>query len=509
MSMISIQDVSFTYEGSYEPVFEHVTLQLDTGWKLGLIGRNGRGKTTLLRLLLGNYEYSGRISASVPFDYFPFPLPAEAPSLSAWDALETSLPDLEYWRVCREMDLMNMDPGLLYQSYGTLSFGERTRVMLAALFSRENHFLLIDEPTNHLDAAARRLLGSYLQRKKGFILVSHDRRLLDSCTDHILSINRNTVTVEQGNFTSWQENKNRQDAFELSQNEKLKKEIRRLSAAARQSSAWAARSEKGKIGYASHHEKADGPGRDYVGEQSRRMEKRRKNLERRQQAAAADKAKLLKDLETSEPLKLFPAVYHKDVLAEARDLQIFYGDRVLFSPIRFTLRNGDRLILQGGNGSGKSSLLKLLLGGDIPHTGLLTLGSGLKISCLSQDASGLSGSLEDLAESRDIEYSLLLTLLRKLDLEREQFSRPMEEFSEGQKKKVLIAASLCEQAHLYLWDEPLNFIDLFSRIQLEEVLLACRPTMILVEHDEAFAEKIGTAFLKLQPPEVLKSPHVN
>ena len=88
-------------------------------------------------------------------------------------------------------------------------------------------------------------------------------------------------------------------------------------------------------------------------------------------------------------------------------------------------------------------------------------------------------------------------MLRKLDLERPQFEKPLEAFSAGQKKKVLIAASLCEQAHLYLWDEPLNYIDLFSRIQLEEVLLSSRPTMVLVEHDRAFTDQVGTSFLDL------------
>lgn len=497
MSTITIQNLSFTYEGSYDPVFEQVSLQLDTTWKLGLIGRNGRGKTTLLNLLLGKYEYQGNISSPVPFDYFPFPVPERTGSRTAWDILEAAVPDCELWQVCRELDALQMDAALLWQPYETLSFGERTRVMLAVLFSRDNHFLLIDEPTNHLDEPARKLLGQYLRRKKGFILVSHDRRLLDDCTDHILAINRAGITLEKGNFSTWQENKQRQDSFELAQNLRLRKEISRLTSAARQSASWAGSSEKNKIGYASHHDKADSPSRDYVGEQSRRMEQRRKNLERRRQKALEEKSALLKNLETAEPLKLFPEKYHKEVLLEAKDLQISFGPRPLFPPLNFRLKQGERLVLRGSNGSGKSSLLKLFLGDSVPYTGLYSSGSSLKISYLSQDTSFLKGSLADLALARGLNLTLLLALLRKLDLERPQFEKPLEAFSAGQKKKVLIAASLCEQAHLYLWDEPLNYIDLFSRIQLEEVLLSSRPTMVLVEHDRAFTDQVGTSFLDL------------
>ena len=116
---------------------------------------------------------------------------------------------------------------------------------------------------------------------------------------------------------------------------------------------------------------------------------------------------------------------------------------------------------------------------------------------MSQDTSALSGSLWDLAERAGIDRSLFLTILRKLDFSRSQFEKDIADFSSGQKKKVLLARSLSERAHLFLWDEPMNFIDVLSRIQIEELLVEYRPTMIFVEHDRRFCERIATRTLRL------------
>ncbi len=304
MSLIQVSDLSFTYEGSFDPVFEEVSFQIDTDWKLGLTGRNGRGKTTLLRLLQGGLTYTGSISASVRFDYFPCPV--KDPSLMAYEVLE-NLPGsdrYEFWELLRELGRLQVAEEILYRPFKSLSGGERTKLLLAALFLQKN-FLLIDEPTNHLDQEGRRLVSRYLSSKKGFILVSHDRVFLDGCVDHILAVNRTGIEVQKGNFSSWRENKRRQDAFELAENDRLKKDIRRLQAAARQSGNWAEKVEGQKIGRNPKKEETFIGTRSYIGEKSRRMQQRRKNLERRQNRAIEEKEKLLKNIETAEDLKLF------------------------------------------------------------------------------------------------------------------------------------------------------------------------------------------------------------
>lgn len=393
-----------------------------------------------------------------------------------------------------------MSEDALYRPFSTLSGGEQSKLLLAMLFSRENRFLLIDEPTNHLDQLGRALVSRYLRGKKGFLLVSHDRAFLDGCVDHILSINRSSIEVQKGNFSSWYENKRRQDAFELSQNERLKKEIGRLKEAARQSSDWADKVENSKIGKNSAKVKGTADamgGRAFIGEQSRRMQQRRKNLERRQQNAIEEKSALLKDIERSDALKLHPLTHHSQRLAALREVSIDYGGGVVCSGVSFTVTQGDRVALCGANGCGKSSVLKLLCGQDIPYSGTLETASRLVISYVPQDASGLRGRLRDYAAGYGLDESLFLTILRKLGFERVQFEKDMGDYSAGQKKKVLLARSLCQSAHLYVWDEPLNYIDVLSRIQIEELLQAFRPTLLFVEHDRVFCENIATKTVEM------------
>ena len=487
MSLISVQDLTFGYDGSAELLFEHVNFQLDTDWRLGFVGRNGRGKTTFLRLLMGRYEYRGSISASVAFDYFPFPVEDESESGEA--VAERCCPGLPRWRLLRELAQLELDEGVLWRPFSTLSNGERTKLLLAALFLRDNRFLLIDEPTNHLDRRGRELLSRYLRGKKGFILVSHDQAFLDGCIDHVLSINRATIEVRKGNCSSWLENRRRQDESELAENARLKKEISRLEQTAREKANWADKSEKEKLGA--------GIAKPYLGEKSRKANKRAKAIAGRQEAAIEEKSRLLKDIEKADSLRL-PCLDHRsEVLAELRDVTVDYGEGPIFAPVSFTIRRGDRLDLTGPNGAGKTSLLRLLTGEAAPASGTLRLASGLVISYLKQDTGGLSGSLTDYAERFGLDRTMFLTFLRKLDFPRSQFEKPMERFSMGQRKKVLLARSLCEPAHLYLWDEPLNYIDLLSRGQIEELLLESRPTILFVEHDKLFCERVATGKVEL------------
>lgn len=487
MSLISVSHLTFGYEGSYDMIFEDASFLLDTDWKLGLIGRNGRGKTTLLKLLMGEYSYSGKIVTGAVFDYFPFSPPdLSAPAL---DVAGMVCRDYEYWQLVRELSLLQVDEEVLHRPFGTLSPGERTKVLLAALFLNENHFLLIDEPTNHLDTAGRRLLGDYLAGKKGFILASHDRAFLDRCTDHILAINRSDIQVRKGNFSAWWEDKCRQDRLELEQNQRLKGEIRRLDQSARQKAIWSDRVEKSKTGAAD---------KGYVGHKAAKMMKRAKAVESRRTQAVQEKEKLLKNIEKVDPLALHPLRYHSDLLVRLEDVSVYYGENRALGPVSLSVERGERVALRGKNGCGKSTLLKLIQRAPLAHDGSLFLPAGIILSTIPQDFSFLQGDLRDFARNADLEESLFKAILRKLEFSRTQFDKQMQYFSAGQKKKVLLAKSLCQSAHLYLWDEPLNYIDLFSRMQIEQLILEYEPTLLFVEHDEAFTQKIATRIVELE-----------
>ena len=215
---------------------------------------------------------------------------------------------------------------------------------------------------------------------------------------------------------------------------------------------------------------------------------------------------LLEDLEKPVDLKLMPLEHYKKTLLNLREYSLQYPDaeKPVFSGMTFSVEQGDRIALHGKNGCGKSTLIKMILQKaraadspmDIRESGVCETAPGLVISYVNQDTSMLRGSLAAFCDSRHLEESLFLAILRQLDLERVQFSKNMEDYSEGQKKKVLLAASLLKPAHLYVWDEPLNYIDVFSRMQLEKLLLAYRPTMLFVEHDGRFRENIATKTLQ-------------
>ena len=158
---------------------------------------------------------------------------------------------------------------------------------------------------------------------------------------------------------------------------------------------------------------------------------------------------------------------------------------------------GDRIALQGANGSGKSSIIKLLCGENIPHTGAAWLGNGLKISYVNQDTSNLRGKLTDFARESGIDESLFLAMLAKLDVPKAQMEKDMSALSAGQKKKVLLARSICEPMHLHIWDEPMNYIDIISRVQIEAVLKEYQPTILFVEHDKAFCDNVATKVVEL------------
>lgn len=493
MSMLNISNLHFTYDGSYTPVFEGLDLQLDTDWKLGLVGRNGRGKTTLLRLLAGELDSGKAIFLTQPC--LRWPSTVNRPERPAIEVLLEGICPGEEWKLSRELSKLGLDANQLDRPFSTLSGGEQTRALLATLFLNEGAYPMIDEPTNHLDGEGRELVANYLRNlNRGFLLVSHDRAFLDGCVDHILSLNKTGPELVRGNFATWLREKEARDRGELAQNEKLKGDIRRLEQAIRRTGQWSEQVERSKYRGQNSGLKVD---RGFIGHKSAKMMKRSKSIESRQMRAIDEKSALLKNIERADDLKLFPLAYHSDRWLEVKDFSVTYGDKETDRKISFTLIQGRRVFLNGGNGSGKTSLLRTIMGEEVPHTGQVRLASGLKLSYVPQSAMHLTGDPLSWAEKQGVNVTQFCTILRKLDFSRALLEGDMAQYSAGQQKKVLLAASLCHSAHLYLWDEPLNYIDLFSRMQLEELILQYRPTMLLVEHDRMFREKVGTDYIEL------------
>lgn len=499
MALINVSNITFCYEGSSVPVFENASFSIDAAWKTGLVGRNGRGKTTLLRLLAGELSASGAIDVPVRLVRFPFDIPDRETTGS--EIFAQVCPEAQEWQLLRELAATGTDAEALYRPFSTLSGGEQTRLLLCMLFLHDGVFPLIDEPTNCLDDAARDAVAEYLSRKGGFILVSHDRDLLERCTDHTLSINRADIELVKGGYAVWQENFERRQAFEEMQDKKLRGEISRLREAARRSREWADTSERRKIGFDPVKVEKSLTRRPYEAAKSKAMMKRALSAERRRLAAAEEKESLLKNREKSESLRLPAVTKRSGALLTAQGVVPYRGGRALCAPVSFTLYSGDRLCLSGRNGCGKSTLLSIFAGArDIEFDGGISRAAGITVSLAEQDASALCGSLDEIAAARGGDPDLMRAILARLGFTHDELRACAQELSEGQKKKALIACSLSQRADLYIWDEPLNFVDIISRIQLERLLGEFSPTMLLAEHDRRFCRNTATTRLWLEEP---------
>ena len=220
--------------------------------------------------------------------------------------------------------------------------------------------------------------------------------------DHILAINRADIEIQSGKLFLLDVNFERRQQMEESRNERLKKDINRLKESAARASRWSDRTERGKYG--------QGPvDRGYVGHKSAKMMKRSKSIEARRSQAAEEREGLLKNAETAEELKITTLRHHSERLAEFSEVSVAYGRNTVCEPVSFTLGEGERIALTGGNGSGKSSMLKVLLGQDIKYSGEIKTASGIVISYVPQDTSFLKGSLSELAEENGIDESLFKT----------------------------------------------------------------------------------------------------
>lgn len=496
MTTIEFKNLTFGFDTQASYLFDQTHLVLQSEWRLGLVGRNGRGKTTLLRLLMGDYHYKGKIEHQLDFIYFPQKVTDK--TKLTYDVLQ-DLSHFELWKIEKEITLLNMNLDSLWRPFESLSGGEQTKILLALLFVDDQHYPLIDEPTNHLDATSRQQVARYLHDKQqGFIVVSHDQLFIDQVVDHVLAIEKSQLLLYQGDFSTYLEQKHQRDQFESAQNEKLKKEISRLKQAAVQKAEWSRGRERDKLG--SPNQPGSGAIFDTgaIGARSARMMKRSQTMMKRMRQQADEKAQLLKDVEYVKSLHMNVKPSHRQKILTVEHLQLSYNNQPLFDPISFEIQKGQRLAIQGSNGSGKSSIIQYLF--DAFHgeaTGITSRLQGLAVSYLSQDYDNNQGTLREFADQHALNYSDFLNNLWQLGVERQVFQNRIEDMSMGQRKRVALAQSLVTPAELFIWDEPLNYLDIFNQQQLEAVIQKMQPTMLIIEHDRHFLKNVATKTLTL------------
>lgn len=472
MSIIMADGLGFSYPSSISPVFEDLNFSADSSWKTGLVGANGSGKTTLFKLLCGELPYSGRLQTSLKFVRFPFEVGCKPVY-----ALADELP--EGWEFYRELSLLGLPEDICARSFDELSGGERTKVMLAALFC-SSAFPLIDEPTDSLDMAGRRRLAEYLKTKRGYIVASHDRAFLNACTDHTLFLSDEGAQIVGGNYSVWKEERDRYLHDVAGKKRKLEREAEKMTEAARLTANWARSAEREKYG--------GGGDRGFLGAKAARIMKRSKVSTARKERAAENARELARALpEEGIKLAIEPLICRKQCLFSLHDFSLTVGGRRLFDGFNMNMMRGERIAVMGGNGCGKSTLLN--------HIAQNAAGT---VSYVSQHCDDVVGTPSEYAARFGIAEGDFNSMLAKLGFASCDYGRDASSLSMGQRKKLALARSLMQRAHLYIWDEPLNYLDITARELIEEAAASSDATMIFVEHDAQFVKNAATRTVELQ-----------
>jgi len=350
MSLIQVTDLSFTYEGSPDSVFEHVSFQIDTDWKLGFTGRNGRGKTTFLNLLMNRYNYTGTIISNVIFDYFPFPVPDE--ELDTLEILDSILGEYPFWELQRELSRLKVSEDVLYRPFYTLSNGERTKVLLGKLLLEKPDILLLDEPTNYLDVQHIEWLKRYLlEYENAFILISHDIPFLNSVINIIYHMENQSLDRYVGDYEKFQE------VYAVKRSQ--------LEAAYKRQQQEIAELE------------------DFVARNKARVSTRNMAMSRQKKLDKMDVIELSRDKPKPE-FHFMEARTAGKYIFETKDMVIGY-EEPLSRPLNLSMERGEKVVLVGANGIGKTTLLKSILGLIPSLEGDIELGDYLSIGYFEQE----------------------------------------------------------------------------------------------------------------------------
>ncbi|MBQ7347127.1 MAG: ABC-F family ATP-binding cassette domain-containing protein [Clostridia bacterium] len=518
MLAISINDLSLSY--GTVPILEKVSFSLEENDKLGIIGVNGCGKSTLFRLILGTEEPTeggvylskgktvGVLTQDGAFDagedgqtvlermYLAFPqlLAAEErlailePQLKSGDAAVireyTDLHDryvreggLEFRSRCASiLQKLGFDRLAMEQTVSTLSGGQRTRLALAVELSREPDILMLDEPTNHLDIATLAWLESFLvSYPKCVMVISHDRYFLDRVTNKTLAIEHHRAKLYNGGYTKSMEQRKVDREIAERHWKNQQKEIARQEAYIAQQRAW-------------NRE------RNIIAAESRlKMLDKMERLERPQDAPKAIQMRFSEALASGN-----------DVL-EVRGLSMGYPGRTLFEGLSFLVKRGERVLIIGPNGCGKSTLIKLILGQLTPTKGVIEAGYHVEIGYYDQENQNLTPENTVLDELWNAYPTMNETDVRNtLAMFRftgESVFKTVSVLSGGERARLTLAKLILSRMNLLVLDEPTNHLDIDSREALESALEQFEGTIITVSHDRYLIDKLATRILEIKPGE--------
>ena len=491
-------------------ILDGLSFSVNSGERVGILGRNGCGKTTLFRILVGEIGYdegevmiapSKRLGLISQIPVYPsdwttedvlrdahkrlYALSAKIDALAAQMEHDDSPALLgEYDRLSEDfrrlggysMDTdrnrvangLDIPAAMRAQLFSSLSGGEKTRVNLARLILEDTDILLLDEPTNHLDLHATEWLEDYLLHFKGTVLViSHDRWFLDKVVQRSIEINEGRAELYSGNYSFYVEERQRRFEEKLKKYERDQAKIEQLTRAAEQMHLWAFM------------------GADKLHKRAFSMEKRIEKLSQSERPAEQKKLNV----------KFRQREFEGDEVLVAEDVSKSFGERTLFSAIDLLVRGGERVALIGDNGTGKSTLVKLIMGEETPDTGYLYRGPAVRTAYLPQivsfsdeSRSALDTMLYDCRcqpqEARD--------RLAAFGFRGESVFTPVGTLSGGEKSRLRLCMLMGADINFLILDEPTNHLDIASREWMEDALSDYEQTLLFVSHDRYFIEKFAT-----------------
>ena len=512
---ISVSNLVKEFEVGHK-ILDGLTFQVDTGERVGLLGPNGCGKTTLLRILTGVMDYDEGDVVIAPGKCMGLisQIPVYPAGYTVEDVLATAFEPLREME--REMAALaeqmgeGSNPALLArydkltaafeaaggyetdtktnkvcngltipqsmreQLFDKLSGGEKTRVNLARLILEDTDILLLDEPTNHLDLRATEWLEEYLDKFKGTVLtVSHDRYFLDKVVNRIVEIQGGKAEFYSGNYSFYVVEKERRYEEKLRQYEKEQAKIEQLEKAAEQMRIWA---------YS---------GMDKTFKRVKSMEKR---IERMRTTDRPTKERKME-------VRFGEREFRGDEVLTIKGLTKSFGDRTLFSNLGLEVVGGERIALLGDNGSGKTTLLKILLGEEEPDAGKVRMGPTVKVGYLPQHVHfdhPERNLVDTLIYEQDCTAQTARNRLAAFKFRGEDVFKPVSVLSGGEQSRLRLCMLMDEKINLLILDEPTNHLDIQSREWIEEAVEEYEGNLLFVSHDRYFIDRFASRIWMLE-----------
>ena len=498
-------------------VLDGLTFQIDQGERVGLLGRNGAGKTTLFKILTGELEadegavtvgQGRRVGLISQIPVYPAGYTVEDVLRSAFARLESLAEEMRSLEA--RMAAGESDPAIL-KRYGTLSErfeafggydtdvavnkianglsipeaqreqlfdslsgGEKTRVNLGRLILEDTDILLLDEPTNHLDLHATEWLEEYIRTFRGTVVtISHDRYFLDRTVTRIIEIQDGKAEFYSGNYSFYAVEKERRYQERMKQYEKEQAKIQQLEKAAEQLRVWAFM------------------GMDKTYRRAISMEKR---IERMRTTSKPTRARKM-------DARFSSAEFHGDEVLGIRNVSKSYGDKHLFQGITLKVEGGERIALIGDNGTGKSTLIKMIVGELYPDDGRIKTGPQVKEAYLPQivkfDHPDWNLVENMMAAKKGLSAQSARNRLAAYDFRGEDVFKPVSVLSGGEQSRLRLCMLMDDEINFLILDEPTNHLDIDSREWIEEAVEAYDGTLLFVSHDRYFINRFATRIWEL------------